>query len=319
MRRKSKRLKIAAMAGMLASSPQLAIENNGQQTDDLNRYRFSDSHLVANAFNSPKILLTQNSSERKYLDAFFESRFTYDNADLVSQCMDISLYEAKIKIGSFITEDGLDAANQLITECSDAIEPGERDMLNAFFETAGFSYNDATIFGQCFRIDTYDAKLKIGRIIIKHGVETAYPILNDCKKELNVGDDAKYSERQLLDAFFATGLDYYDAEMISKCFKQGDFYDAKLKIGRLKLEQGLGAVQALKSNCESTVSQSEADNYTEEELLMGYGNTGISYEDTRFYAECFGVSTYEMKLKIGFRKFDVGDHDTYFASECQGG
>jgi hypothetical protein len=312
MGRKKKQLKIAAMAGMLASSPHLAIENNSQAKEDSRKYQFSDSHLVANAFNSPKVLLTQNRAERKYLDAFFDSEFNYDNADLVSQCMDISLYRAKIKIGAFISEDGLDAATHLIVECAEAMQPDESDILNAFFDQAGFSYKDAEVFGQCFRIDTYDAKLKIGRIIIKHGVDKAKPILRNCQNELNAG----YSERQLIDAFFATGLDYYDAEMISKCFQQGNFYDAKLKIGRLKLEEGISAVKALKANCQTRINQSGTGGYSEEELLMGYVNTGFSYPDTKFYAECFGVSTYDMKLKIGLRKYDVGDHDTYFANEC---
>ena len=106
-------------ASLLISAAIASIEAKPTQgspyQNEVFKYSYADSKDVSSAFNNG-FQLSQASSEEQYLNAFFE-HFRYADAEIVSDCLEIEVYDAKLKIGSFIVEDSLDAAGAIIANC----------------------------------------------------------------------------------------------------------------------------------------------------------------------------------------------------------
>ena len=116
----------------------------------------------------------------------------------------------------------------------------------------------------------------------------------------------------MINAYWNSGINYDETELVSKCFNI-DYYDAKLKLGYLKLDSGSRQAQALVEQCRAEVP---AEVNADEALLNAYWNSNIEWTETEAFADCFGVDLYDMKLKIGQRKLDYGDAYEYFSNSC---
>ncbi|MEZ5448009.1 MAG: hypothetical protein R3E95_05840 [Thiolinea sp.] len=114
--------------------------------------------------------------EEKWLDAFFDSPYSYEDAELLAQLWSLpSTYEGKKLIGAKI----LNGLEYLLPEKirHDKIhdEPPQPDAkaFDAFFSSP-YTYEDAELLAQLWNLSVVDAKETIGIKVI-HGIEDALP------------------------------------------------------------------------------------------------------------------------------------------------
>lgn len=129
-----------------------------------------DQHLVHQLLKGPG----NSNPDEKFLDVYFKSDYTYDDAELLAQLWGLSsVYTAKKVIGAKIFH-GIEA------NLPDKIRRGSETKLNpdekafgAFFNSE-YSYNDADLLAQLWDISVSEAKKTIGYKIL-NGIEDLLP------------------------------------------------------------------------------------------------------------------------------------------------
>jgi len=107
------------------------------------------------------------NENEKWLDAFFNSSYTYDDAELLSQLWNLgSAYEGKKLIGAKLV-NGLEKLLPDKLQRNDTgtkLNPDDK-LYDAFFDSE-YSYNDAELLSQLWNISLGEAKKTIGSKII---------------------------------------------------------------------------------------------------------------------------------------------------------
>lgn len=109
--------------------------------------------------------------DAKALDTYSRSQYTYQDAELLAQLWNISVYEAKKVIGYKII-DGLEHLLPNKVGGDNKVSP-EGKALDAF-DRCGYEYADAQLLAQLWGISVFEAKKAIGFKIID-GIEDKLP------------------------------------------------------------------------------------------------------------------------------------------------
>lgn len=130
-----------------------------------------DKHLVDKLLKGSG---QEVNMDEKWLDAYFNSQYTYDDAELLSQLWNLSsVYEAKKLIGAKII-NGMEniLPDKIRRDNEHKVNPDEK-ALDAFFNS-DYSYDDAALLAQLWSISVVDAKKTIG-IKILNDIEDLLP------------------------------------------------------------------------------------------------------------------------------------------------
>lgn len=133
-----------------------------------------NTKLLEQLLKGPEV----NENE-KWLDAFFNSNYTYDDADLLAQLWGLgSAFEGKKLIGAKLV-NGLenllpDKLRRDSGGCGvDKINPDDK-AYDAFFNSE-YTYDDAELLARLWNISLGEAKKTIGNKVI-HGIDQALPM-----------------------------------------------------------------------------------------------------------------------------------------------
>ena len=239
--------------------------------------------------NSSFLLASNEVTEQQQSEAFWNSKYTYDDAALLAEYWGKpDPWYAKLKIGRLLVS-GEDAAIQKALQQAGnnpAIQQtrqqqqarAEQQQLEAL-SNSKYTYDDAEFLAEYWgKSDISDAKLKIGRLLVS-GDEAAI------QKALQ---QARQQRQQQSEAFWNSKYTYDDAELLAEYWGKST-WDAKIKIARLLVSGDDAAIQ-------KDLQQAKA----EQQQWNAYSNSKYTYDDAAVLAEYWGKSeAWDAKLKIG--------------------
>ncbi|OQY56552.1 MAG: hypothetical protein DRR08_07560 [Candidatus Parabeggiatoa sp. nov. 2] len=171
---------------------------------------------------------SQAASVAPNQEAFWNSKYTYDDAALLAEYWGKpDPWYAKLKIGRLLVS-GEDAAIQKALQ--QARQQGQQE--SEAFWNSKYTYDDAELLAEYWGKSTWDAKLKIARLLVS-GDDAAI------QKDLQ---QAK-AEQQQWNAYSNSKYTYDDAAVLAEYWGKSEAWDAKLKIGSLLVSGDEAAIQ----------------------------------------------------------------------------
>jgi hypothetical protein len=222
------------------------------------------------------------------LEAYANSRYSYEDAELLAQLWSIPVSEAKQAIGHKIIHniEHLLPAKVAPDPKVDA-HPTDWDSkaLDAFFNSS-FTYDDAERLAQLWgQPDAYAGKKLIGAKILNGDEHLVHKLL---KGPANTNPDEKF-----LDVFFKSDYTYDDAELLAQLWGLPSVYEAKKVIGA-KIFHGI------EGNLPGKLHRGGENKLNHDEKLYdAFFNSEYSYDDAELLAQLWNISLGEAKKTIG--------------------
>ncbi len=220
------------------------------------------------AINSPGFTpLTRTGPEDPDRQAYIESDYAYEDAELLAAFWGIPIDDAKAHIGRVlrgdegadVVDEMLEAAQQVAASENQAYYEGSefgvatptvQESRQAYF-SSDYSYDDAEALAAAWGADIDEAKTRIGRKLILNGSDFVDEMLQDARQasiedgidEVNnasLGDATYHRERQ---AYFDSDYSYNDAMLLAD-FWGMDIDETKARMGR-KILWGEDDIQIL--------------------------------------------------------------------------
>jgi ribosomal protein L16/L10AE len=268
------------------------------------RLRLADNQIV-------QVPLPQANVEQQQSEAFENSKYTSDDAKLLSMYWDLGDFSnAKLYIGSLLLS-GDDAAIQQVLQQAQLIKRQDEAFWNS-----KYTFNDLEILANFWgKNERWDAKLKLGSLLlggrdaeIQQALQQAanQPAQEAALPQANVEQSPANASTQQWEAYSNSKYTYDDAELLAEHWGKPEPWDAKLKIGSLlmsgddaaiqKALQQAGNNQAIQQARQQRQQQARAEEQQEEAFL----NSKYTYEDAERLAEYWGKPyPWNAKLKIG--------------------
>jgi ribosomal protein L16/L10AE len=266
------------------------------------------NHTSDSAMSNSSFLLASNDVTEQQSEAFWNSKYTYDDAELLAEYWGKpEPWYAKLKIGRLLI-NGDDAAIQKALQQArnnPAIQqvlqqrqqqaPAEQQQWDAY-SNSKYSYDDAEFLAEYWgKPNISDAKLKIGRLLVS-GDDAAI------QKALQ---QARQQQQQQSEAFWNSKYTYDDAELLADYWGKPDPWYAKLKIGRFLVSGDEAAIkkalQQARNNpaIQQVLQQRQQQARTEQQQSEAFWNSKYTYHDAVLLAMYWGKPTWDAKLKIG--------------------
>jgi hypothetical protein len=162
--------------------------------------------------------------QREQLDAFLDAGYDGDDAEVLARYWNVDALEAKYLTGAKLLADA-----EVPIGAEETPWSVDEDVARQAFFNNGFGYDDAVVLADVWSIDAWDAKANAGHKLLDG---LALPF----------GDDGDLvgapAEEQALDAYFAAGYGYEDAELLARMWNsEDDVYGTKVKAGHALLGQ----------------------------------------------------------------------------------
>lgn len=222
------------------------------------------------------------------LDAFFESNYRFEDAELLAQLWNIPIDEAKQAIGHKIIHGIEDLLPKGVEPDTKAHEPKvdwDAKALDAFFNSQ-YTYDDAERLAQLWgQPDAYAGKKLIGAKIL-NGQAKLIPHLLKSTPGSN-------SNEQPLDRFFKSDYTFDDALLLSQLWDI-DIVEAKKTIGFKILNN---AEDALPDKIRRNSSPADSGN----KLLDVFFDSDYTFDDAALLSQLWNIDVVEAKKTIGFK------------------
>ena len=213
-------------------------------------YRFEDAELLAQLWNipigeakqaighkiihgiedllpkgvepDPKVNEPKFDWDAKALDAFFNSQYTYDDAERLARLWgQPNAYAGKKLIGAKIL-NGQEKLIPFLLKSVPGNNNSDEKSLDMFFKS-DYTYDDALLLSQLWNIDIVEAKKTIGFKMLNNA-EDALP------DKIRLNSTPPDNANKLLDVFFDSDYTYDDAALLSQLWNI-DIVEAKKTIG----------------------------------------------------------------------------------------
>lgn len=278
-------------------------------------YRFEDAELLAQLWNIPiaeakqaighkiihgieDLLPDKIRPEPKVIDpspwhpkgfkAYANSRYSYEDAELLAQLWNIPIEEAKQAIGHKIIHGIEDLLPKGVEPDPKVHEPKadwDAKALDAFFNSQ-YTYDDAERLARLWgQADAYAGKKLIGAKIL-NGQEKLIPFLLKSAPGNN-------SDEKSLDMFFKSDYTYDDALLLSQLWNI-DIVEAKKTIGFKMLNN---AEDALPDKIRRNGTPPDNAN----KLLDVFFDSDYTYDDATVLSQLWNIGVVEAKKTIGFK------------------
>ncbi|MDQ7089861.1 MAG: hypothetical protein Q9M50_04355 [Methylococcales bacterium] len=169
------------------------------------------------------------SAKEQHIEAYSNSKYTYDDAVLLATFWGKeNTWDAKLKIGSLLIAANNQYIQQSLTSASNnqtivVRKSPKEQQINAFYNSR-YTYKDAVLLATFWgEEETWEAKLKIGDLLIKEKNTAIQDALTKAKKN----EDAQR------EAYIQSTYNYDDAVLLAEFWGKSSPWEAKLKIGRL--------------------------------------------------------------------------------------
>ncbi|MDQ6961268.1 MAG: hypothetical protein Q9M28_01880 [Mariprofundaceae bacterium] len=124
------------------------------------------------------------SQKDQQFNAFFNSQYTYDDANVLASFWGISSTgDAKLKIGSFLLNGQTEVMQQALSNAKQQTEENNKKQQaqDSYFNSK-YTYEDAELLASFWgAASTWDAKLKIGGLILNDGDASIQQALTNAK------------------------------------------------------------------------------------------------------------------------------------------
>ena len=223
------------------------------------------------------------------LKTFFNSRYNFEDAELLAQLWNISLAEAKQAIGHKIINGIEDLLPEGVEPDSKIDEPKvdwDAKALDAFFKS-GYTYNDAERLAQLWgQPDAYAGKKLIGAKILNGQEKLIASLLKSAPNNTNI-------DEQQLDMFFKSNYTYDDALLLSQLWNV-DIVEAKKTIGFKVLNNAEDALPDKIRRNSPPVNDGG-------KLLDVFFDSDYTYDDANILSQLWTIDIVEAKKTIGFK------------------
>lgn len=225
----------------------------------------------------------------KGFDAYVNSNYSYEDAELLAQLWNIPIAEAKQAIGHKIINNIEHLLPAKVAPDPKVDEHPTTDWdskaLDAFFNS-NFTYEDAERLAQLWnQPDAYAGKKLIGAKILNGNEKLVHQML---KGPGNTNPDEKF-----LDVFFKSDYTYDDAELLAQLWGMPSAYEAKKVIGA-KIFHGIEA------NLPDKIRRGGENKLNpDEKLYDAFFNSEYSYDDAELLSQLWNISLGEAKKTIG--------------------
>lgn len=223
-------------------------------------------------------------AQREQLDAFLDAGYDGDDAEVLARYWNVDALEAKYLTGA-----------KLLAEVEVPIGPEEtpwsvdEDVARQAFFNNGFGYDDAVVLADVWSVDPWDAKANAGHKLLD-GLPLPFGDAGDTG-----GDTGVVVDEQALDAYFAAGYGYEDAELLARMWNtEDDVYGTKVKAGRALLDQlDLGVEPG---DTAWTVDETAA--------VTAFVSHGFDWADAEELADVWSLDAWDAKVNAGHKLLD---------------
>lgn len=231
--------------------------------------------------------MSESDWHPKGFQAYVDSNYDYNDAELLAQLWNIPVGEAKQVIGHKILHNIEDLLPSKVAPDNKVDEPKvdwDSKALDAFFNSH-FTYDDAERLSQLWnQPDAYAGKKLIGAKILSGNSK----LIDQLLKGPIVDENEKW-----LDAFFNSSYTYDDADLLSQLWGLGSAFEGKKLIGA-KLVNGLENIlpDKIRRGGGSKVNP-------DDKAYDAFFNSEYTYDDADLLSQLWNISLGEAKKTIG--------------------
>ena len=239
---------------------------------------WGDETLIEQYLNEAR----EAAVERGEACSFYETEFSYDDAELLAQSWGSSVEEVKAYVESKVFYGRADIIRDELAGLRGGLE-SDHDPAELFY-SKGFSYCDAELLSVVWQEDAWDAKVRAGNKLNRGDVVTVEESLAEARET--------QIDRERVCNFYNSEFTYDDAELLANAWG--------MSVGETKAyiedKLFLGAAESIRSELGDFRSTSIG---AEIEAIDRFWASGFTYCDARLIAAYWYEDIYEAKQTVG--------------------
>ena len=153
-----------------------------------------------------------------------------------------------------------------------------------------FQYEDAELMASVWKIDTYEAKMRIAQKVANSTQRDVRKIITEVRKNPPTPEPIVTSNP--IDAYFGHGFDYCHAKMVGKAYGVG-IYESKMLMGELLVRGERGLVDNKLSYAGGQIELANAG-----KNICDFYETRFDYKDAEKLAKMWKISVSEAKVTL---------------------